>query len=72
MTIPKKTFGNTGLNVSILGFGAGHIGDPSLPENEVERLLQAAVDLGINLFDTARSYGVSEARIGRYLKHRQK
>lgn len=71
MSLPKRTFGNTGLTVSILGFGAGHIGDPSMPEDEVEQLLHAAVDLGVNLFDTARSYGVSEARIGRHLKHRR-
>lgn len=71
MSIPKRFVGNTGLNVSILGFGAGHIGDPSMPESEVEKLLHTAVDLGINVFDTARSYGISEARIGRHLKHRR-
>jgi aryl-alcohol dehydrogenase-like predicted oxidoreductase len=35
-----RPFGGTGLSVPILGFGAGHIGDPALDEGEVGRLLQ--------------------------------
>lgn len=72
MTLLKREFGRTGLKVSVLGFGAGQIGDPSTPEEEVESLLHAALDLGITLIDTARSYGLSEERIGRHLKHRRR
>jgi aryl-alcohol dehydrogenase-like predicted oxidoreductase len=61
----------TGLRVSALGFGAGQIGDPALDEAEVGRLLNTALDLGITLVDTARSYGLSEERIGRHLAHRR-
>jgi len=67
----QRDFGNTGLRVPILGFGAGHIGDPALPEEEVGRLLHGALDLGVTLIDTARSYGLSEERIGRHLSGRR-
>jgi len=67
----ERPFGATGLNVPVLGFGAGHIGDPALSEEEVGRLLHGALDLGVTLIDTARSYGLSEERIGRHLSHRR-
>jgi aryl-alcohol dehydrogenase-like predicted oxidoreductase len=66
-----RPFGKTGLTVSALGLGAGRIGAGELTEAEVGRLLGAAVDLGITLIDTARSYGLSEERIGRHLAHRR-
>jgi aryl-alcohol dehydrogenase-like predicted oxidoreductase len=70
---PQRAFGNTGLRVSALGFGAGQIGDAALPERDVQRVLEAALELGVTLFDTARGYGVSEARLARYLKpHRDR
>jgi len=62
-----RAFGQTGLSVSALGLGAGEIGDAALDEHEVEALLRAAVDCGVTLIDTARSYGLSEERIGRFL-----
>lgn len=66
-----RPFGRTGLTVPCLGFGAGHVGDPALDEAEVGRLLHGALDLGVTLFDTARSYGLSEERIGRHLAGRR-
>jgi aryl-alcohol dehydrogenase-like predicted oxidoreductase len=66
----RRPFGRTGLAVPILGFGAGHVGDPALDEAEVGRLLHGALDLGVTLIDTARSYGLSEERIGRHLAGR--
>lgn len=54
-----------------MGLGGGQLGNSGLPEPVAERLLNQAVDLGVNLFDTARGYGQSEARIGRYLGHRR-
>jgi aryl-alcohol dehydrogenase-like predicted oxidoreductase len=66
-----KPYGHLGLTVSALGLGAGQIGDPSQDENQVSRLLNASLDMGINLVDTARGYGLSEARIGRHLSHRR-
>jgi aryl-alcohol dehydrogenase-like predicted oxidoreductase len=66
-----KQYGSHGPRVSVLGLGAGQIGDASLDEAEVDTLLNAALDLGINLIDTARGYGLSEERIGRHLSHRR-
>lgn len=66
-----RDFGNTGLKVSALGFGAGQIGDYNVPEKQVELLLNAALDSGINLIDTARGYYASEERIGKYISHRR-
>ena len=67
----RRSFGKTGLAVPALGFGAGVAGDPSLSEREAEALLHSVLDLGIGLVDTARSYGLSEERIGRYLARRR-
>lgn len=65
--LPARPFGNTGLTVSALGLGAGELGDPSQDERGVEALLRVAIDRGITLIDTARSYGLSEQRIGRMI-----
>ncbi|MBH9575315.1 aldo/keto reductase [Inhella proteolytica] len=63
-------FGQTGLAVTPLGFGAMHF-DGLEDEAEVGRLLNGVLDLGINLIDTARGYGRSEERIGRHLAGRR-
>lgn len=67
-----RSFGNTGLTVSIAGFGAGHIGKENQDERDIEKLLNQISDLGINFIDTAHSYGHSEERIGKFLSHRRK
>lgn len=66
-----RPFGTTGLVVSALGLGAGPLGDARLSDAGAARLLDAALDLGVTLIDTARSYGESEARIGRALRGRR-
>jgi aryl-alcohol dehydrogenase-like predicted oxidoreductase len=70
-SVAPRPFGQTGLLVPPLGFGAGGIGDPSLPEADAARLLHGVVDLGVTLIDTARSYGLSEERIGGILRERR-
>lgn len=67
----KRPFGNTGLQASALGFGAGHTGGGETNEDDAGRILNAALDLGVNFVDTARGYGLSEERIGRHLAHRR-
>ncbi|MCA9610945.1 MAG: aldo/keto reductase, partial [Myxococcales bacterium] len=62
-----RPLGDTGLTVSILGFGGGPLGDERLDDGEARALIERALEHGITLFDTARSYGVSEARLGRAL-----
>jgi aryl-alcohol dehydrogenase-like predicted oxidoreductase len=66
-----RPFGQTGLKVSVLGFGALQIGDPTLAEPHVARVLNHVLDTGLTLIDTARSYGLSEERIGRHLAARR-
>lgn len=70
-TLPRRTLGRTGIEVSILGFGGGHLGDPAADDRSIGELLNRIVDQGINLIDTAPSYGLSEERIGRHLAHRR-
>ena len=57
--------------VSALGFGAMHLNDERVSEDQAGHLLNAVLDLGVNLIDTARGYGLSEERIGRHLAHRR-
>lgn len=70
MPTPRR-YGNTDLFLNPLGLGAAQIGDPQLDDAVVGQLLNAAVDAGINLLDTAPSYGISEERIGRHLSARR-
>ena len=67
----ERAFGKQGFSVPVLGLGAANIGDPALDEAHVAALLDRALELGITLIDTARSYGTSEERIGRHLARRR-
>ena len=67
-----RPLGRTGIEVPPLGYGAAAAGDPALSEAEAAALLNGAVDAGATLIDTARSYGLSEERIGRHLSHRRR
>src|SRR5450759_4131468 len=67
----QRNFGNTGMRVSALGYGAGHIGDKEIPEKNAEIFLNKVLDAEITLIDTARAYGLSEERIGKYLSSRR-
>lgn len=66
-----RALGATGLEVSVLGLGAGALGHPALAEADVDRLVAGAVELGLTLVDTAPSYGLSEVRLGRALAGRR-
>jgi aryl-alcohol dehydrogenase-like predicted oxidoreductase len=65
------TLGKTGLKVSVAGLGCGGFSRLGIPhgktEDEAARLIQEAVDLGINLLDTAPVYG-TESVVGKALK----
>ncbi|MEN6626116.1 MAG: aldo/keto reductase [Candidatus Sumerlaeia bacterium] len=66
-----RTFGRTGLQVTPLGLGTAQIGYLGLSQADCDRLLGGALDLGINLIDTAASYMDSEEKIGRALSARR-
>lgn len=73
----KRQLGQTGITVSRLGLGTVKFGrnegvkyphDFAIPdEGALADLLALAAGLGINLLDTAPSYGTSEERLGRLL-----
>ena len=73
--LEKRTFGGTGLSVSVLGFGAMDLGGPpitnEISDAESDKVLNSVLDAGINFIDTAVCYGTSEARIGRAISHRR-
>ncbi len=55
----------------ILGLGCGPIGEHEVAEADAARLIDRALERGVDLFDTARSYGLSEERLGTILAHRR-
>ena len=66
-----RSFGRTGITVSVLGFGCGAVGGLMVrgtPQDQ-ERAVARALDAGVNYFDTAPQYGdgQSETNIGRVL-----
>jgi hypothetical protein len=72
-TLPKRTLGRTGAQVSILAFGCGS--RFLMYEEEAGfAALNRAVDQGITYLDSAYSYGdgKSETRVGRFLATRRK
>lgn len=66
-----RSLGNTSLEVSPIGLGAGLIGGGHIKDEDAGRLLNEALDLGVRLIDTGPAYGLSEERIGRHLAHRR-
>ena len=66
------SLGKTGLKVGRLGVGLAEIGALSTDEvGKAGRILGAALDGGINFFDTAECYGNSEELIGKTIAHRR-
>jgi aryl-alcohol dehydrogenase-like predicted oxidoreductase len=64
-----RNLGRTGVLVSSLCLGTGNFGFKA-SEDVARQVMEAALDAGINFFDTADSYsgGESERIIGRFLK----
>ncbi len=65
----QRRLGRTELQVSVVGFGG-------IPIQRIDiacadKLVNHALDLGINFFDTARAYSDSEEKIGLALKNRR-
>jgi predicted aldo/keto reductase-like oxidoreductase len=62
-------FGQTGFQVSALGFGAMNL--PGVPLEQARETLNYALDHGINYIDTAAGYRNSEEIIGESISHRR-
>lgn len=67
-----RRLGASGLQVSVVGLGCNNFGR-RLDAEGTARVVQTALDCGINLFDTADVYssGESETYLGRALKDRR-
>ena len=67
-----RPLGSTGLQVSEIGFGCGDVGGLMVrgERSDQVKAVARAVELGINYFDTASSYGggQSETNLGQALK----
>ena len=67
--LPTAVLGRTGLKVTRLGYGSGH--RKPMDDNQRNKILNAVLDSGINLIDTAISYGNSEELIAKFIGHRR-
>ncbi len=77
--LARKALGQTGIEVSTLGYGAmelrGPMPDllqgPPISDKDAETVLNAVLDVGINFIDTSIDYGRSEELIGKFISHRR-
>jgi aryl-alcohol dehydrogenase-like predicted oxidoreductase len=73
--VRAKPFGRTGLTVSSIGIGCSRLGGTfsSTSGSEETDLVRAALDAGVNFFDTSDMYshGQSEVLLGRALRGRR-
>jgi aryl-alcohol dehydrogenase-like predicted oxidoreductase len=71
-----RKFGQTGIQISAMGFGCWEIGGGygSIEEAEFIKAINRALDVGINSFDTAEAYGfgASEKSLAKALGSRRK
>lgn len=69
--LPRRRLGRTNRTVSVLGLGGGGLFlDANKPEEAV-RMINRAIDLGMDYLDTAPGYGASESHFGEVLKSRR-
>jgi aryl-alcohol dehydrogenase-like predicted oxidoreductase len=67
-----RQLGHAGVRVSVIGLGTNRFGSAGTAQAEVTRVLDAALELGINFIDSANTYvqGRSEETLGQALKGR--
>ncbi len=67
-----RQLGHAGVRVSVVGLGANRFGSKDVAQAEVDRIIDAAIDCGVNFIDTANVYnnGGSEETLGHALKGR--
>lgn len=74
LAMPTNAFGKTGFKVGILSLGGQATLEMAGTEEQSVKMINRAIDLGINYIDTAAAYGggVSQIHIGKVLKTRRK
>jgi aryl-alcohol dehydrogenase-like predicted oxidoreductase len=76
-SLEKRPLGRTGVDVTVLGFGAmelrgeRHRNPRPLEEGQATSVLNAVLDAGVNFIDTSIDYGASESHIGNAISHRR-
>jgi hypothetical protein len=70
--VELRQLGRTDMRVSVLGFGGSEIGFQQVAAPTVTRLLDDALDAGLNVIDTAECYEDSEALIGQAVSGRRR
>ncbi len=67
--LPRRTLGATGEQIGVLGLGGAIAvaGD----RDQAARIVERALDLGVNYIDTAAQYGPSEENIGAVVRDRR-
>lgn len=70
--LERRKFGKTDMQVAVLGFGGAEIGFEKTDKETVAKLLNAALDAGLNVVDTAECYVDSEVAIGEAIGARRK
>ena len=69
MTLETTFFGETGMEVTRLGYGAMEL--RQINDIDAEKILNSVLDSGINFIDTSIDYGESENLIGKYISNRR-
>jgi aryl-alcohol dehydrogenase-like predicted oxidoreductase len=72
MTIAKRSLGRTGYEATIMGLGGEGILRTYGYDTQAYELINRAIDLGLNYFESARAYSGSEVYYGLVLKERRK
>jgi uncharacterized protein len=72
-----RPLGETGVEVSVVGLGGSHLGQPTVSDDDAIKLVHEALDRGITFLDNSWDYneGRSEIRVGKALQqggYRQK
>ena len=68
----RRQLGRTDMRVSALGFGGSEIGYDGVSQATATRLLNGALDAGLNVIDTAECYVNSEVLIGGAVRGRRR
>ncbi len=63
-----RRLGRTELNVSVLSIGGLYTSSLAGGESETRRIMQRAMELGVNAIDTAPAYADSELTVGQAIK----